>query len=185
MMGCNGPAGPFRSGTPGQAPALVCTTAGTTTLSIEQLGYSGVNGTGTGGHDLAGLTRIEGVGGWWDPGSNQYVMTYSDPGCGYCTGTGMGYATAPTLYGTWSAPVGLAAAGPVVTGRRDVSATSCGGQPRTLSVVDGLPWQVIDLWNGTRNEATANTELVPLRYQPHAGAAGDGRSWTPPLALTC
>lgn len=113
-----------------------------------------------------------------------YVLTYSDQGCGYCAGTPIGYATSPGLYSGWSAPGNVGWGAPVY-GRRVFDGNSCGGQPRTVAVLDGRPWQVIDLWLGTRNETTASTHLVPLRYRPSPGTPGDGRVWRPPLRLAC
>jgi hypothetical protein len=213
-LGCNGPAGPcgpsagtphgsytkpslyicsgngdfgfIDSGTVGQTPAIVCTMAGATGLSVEQLNQWGVGGTGAGAHNVAGLSGVEGPGGWYDAATGAYVLTYSDPECGYCTGAGAGYATASSLLGPYTAPINVAAAAPPATGRRDFSATSCGGQPRTVSVVDGVPYQGIDLWLGTPNETGAALHYEPLTYTPGTGTAGDGQLWRPALApLTC
>jgi hypothetical protein len=179
----NGDFGIITSGTPGQAPAIVCTMPGAAQLNIERLNQWGVGGDGT-GYRAVVAGNAEGPGGWWDEDSGQYVLTYSDPGCGYCAGTGTGYATAPTLYAGWTAPANLGFS-PTVGGRRDVSATSCGGQPRTVSILDGRPWQVIDTWIGDRNETSAGTILTPLTYGPSAGTAGDGHQWIPPVSYPC
>ena len=211
-MGCTGPAGPcgpgaptygsyakpslnfcsgngdfgiINSGTPGQAPAMICTMAGDASLSIEQLDYWGNGGSTSGAHNVAGLTSIEGPGGWYDAASGQYVITFSDPGCGYCSGTATGYATASSLLGPYTSPTNVAAASPPVTGRRDISATSCGGQPRTVSVVDGQPYQGVDLWTGSRNETTAGVLYSPLTYTPTSNTPGDGQIWTPPVSYPC
>jgi hypothetical protein len=171
---------------PGQQPAIVCTMPGSVGLNIERLAYSGSNGDGYGTRSLAGLTAIEGPGMWQDTATGTWAMTYSDPNCGYCTGVPAGYATAPSPYGPWTAPGNAAAAGNVLYGRRDFSPSSCGGQPRTVSVLDGVPWQVIDLWKGTPNETTAGVHLEPLTYRPAYGSTGDGGLWRPALApLTC
>lgn len=211
-MGCNGPAGPcgptagapngsytkpslkFCTGngdmgfidsvTPGAAPALVCTMPGALSLSIEELNAAGVGGSGSGGVTVAGLKNIESPGGWYDRASGQYFLTYSDPGCGYCTGTGTGYATTTNLYGTWVAPPNLGFGQPA-NGRRLISANSCGGQSRTVSVVDGQAWQGIDLWTGDRNQTGARMMFVPLNSSPASGTPGDGQVWRPPLALAC
>ncbi|MEU8765249.1 hypothetical protein [Streptomyces sp. NPDC048659] len=169
---------------PATPPALVCTLPGAAQLNIEQLDPSGSGGSGVGVRKVAGLRKVEGPGGYWDPVARLYVLTYADPACGYCAGTPIGYATAPSLYSGWEAPGNVGWSAPA-NGRRVFDANSCGGQPRTVSVVDGRPWQVIDLWLGTRNEAAAATHLVPLAYTPRAGAAGDGAVWRPPLALAC
>lgn len=179
----NGDYGIIASATAGQPPAIVCSMPGATQLNVEQLNQWGVGGTGTGFRAVVSGT-VEGPGGWYDKGSGQYVLTYSDPGCGYCAGTGTGYATAPSLYAGWNAP-GNVGFSPPGGGRRDVSATSCGGQPRTVSVVDGQAWQVVDIWIGARNETSAGTVLSPLTYTASAGAAGDGKRWVPPVSYPC
>lgn len=184
VCGGNGDFGIIDSGAPGGQPAIVCTQPGAAELRIEELDTWGANGTGTGVRRVAGLTDVEGPGGWWDPVHQQYVLTYSNPGCGYCAGTGIGYATSPTLYAGWTAPVNVGF-NPAPGGRRMFSATSCGGQPRTVTVLDGQAWQIIDLWLGTRNETAAPTHLVPLTYTPAKGAPGDGQVWLPPLRLDC
>jgi hypothetical protein len=184
VCGGNGDFGIIQSGTQGQAPAIVCTMPGAAALNIEQINQWGVGGTGTGVHNVAGLTSIEGPGGWYDPATGTYVLTYSDPGCGYCAGTATGYATSTSLYGGWTAPVNVGFGQPT-SGRRTIAANSCGGQPRTVSVIDGQPYQGIDLWEGTRNETLAGTVLAPLTYGPTAGFAGDGHRWIPPVSYPC
>lgn len=213
VMGCAGPLGPCGPGAvpngsynkpsldictgngdfgiiespqvPGRRPALACTLAGNTGISLQELNWWGSGGTlGSGVNKVAGLTKVESPGGWWDASSNQYVLTYADQGCGYCSGTPAGYATSPTLYSGWSAPGNVGWGAPVYA-RRDFSVNSCGGQPRTVSVLDGQPWQIIDLWLGTRNETDADTYLVPLAYTPVTGTPGDGQVWWPPLDLHC
>ncbi|MFD5322399.1 hypothetical protein [Streptomyces sp. NPDC127092] len=180
----NGDFGIIDSGTPGGHPAIVCTLPGSAQLNIEELDAWGSGGTGVGVRKVAGLKKIEGPGGYWDPVQRLYVLTYADPACGYCTGTPIGYATAPSLYSGWAAPDNLGWNAPAF-GRRIFNGNSCGGQPRTVTVLDGQPWQIIDLWLGTRNEAAATTHLVPLTYTPTPGIAGDGRLWRPPLRLDC
>ncbi|MFI8521014.1 hypothetical protein ACIGEZ_24820 [Streptomyces sp. NPDC085481] len=180
----NGDFGFIDSGTRGDPPALVCTLPGTAQLNIEQIDPSGTGGQGIGVRKVAGLRNVEGPGGYWDPRTGQYILTYADPACGYCTGTPIGYATAPSLYAGWSAPDNIGWSAPA-NGRRIFNGNSCGGQPRTVAVLDGQPWQIIDLWLGTRNEAAAATHLVPLSYRPAPGVAGDGLVWRPPLALHC
>jgi hypothetical protein len=213
-MGCNGPAGPcgptagaphgsytkpslnycggngdfgvINSATAGQAPALICTQPGASSLSMEQLNWWGVGGqSGAGASSVAGLSSIEGPGGYYDTASGKYVITYSDGNCGYCAGTTTGYATATSLLGPYTAPANVAAASPPVTGRRDIDATSCGGQPRTVSVVDGQPYQGIDLWTGSRNETSAGVLYEPLQYLNPSNTAGDGQPWQPFTPWTC
>jgi len=210
IMGCNGPAGPCgaSAGAPygsthrpvlhqcngangdagisasveNNALALVCPMAGETSLSIEQISQWGADGTGVGSANVAGLSHVEATGTYRDA-SGTWVMTYGDPNCGYCTGGGTGYATAPALLGPWTAPVNLAAAGAPVSGRRAISATTCGGQADTITVMDGQAWQKIDLWRGTANEAGAGLHFEPLTYNPSAGTgtAGDGALFRPPF----
>jgi hypothetical protein len=208
VMGCNGPAGPCGptagaphgsfnrpslSKCPGNGdygiidaapPAIVCSEPGNAGMDIAQLNTWGSGGSGTGVIHVAGLNHTEGPGGWWDAAHGKYVLTYSDQGCGYCAGTPIGYATSNSLYSGWSYPSNVGWGAPAY-GRRIFNGASCGGQPRTVTVLDGRPWQVIDLWVGQRNETTADTLLVPLRYDPHGGSAGDGAIWEPPLELTC
>ncbi|MFB7862878.1 hypothetical protein [Streptomyces sp. NPDC056069] len=180
----NGDFGIIASGTPGAPPAIVCTQPGAAQLNLEELDRQGSGGHGVGVRKVAGLTDVEGPGGYWDPVWRRYVLTYADTACGYCSGTPIGYATAPSLYTGWSAPGNVGWSAPV-SGRRVFDGNSCGGQPRTVTVLDGRPWQIIDLWLGTRNEAAAPTHLVPLSYVPTPGSPGDGRVWRPPLALNC
>jgi hypothetical protein len=209
-MGCNGPAGPCgpTAGAPsgsytkpaldvcaangdfgiidsgqGGRPAIVCTRASNTGLSIQELNWSGTGGnTGVGTTTVAGITGAEGPGGWWDPVAQQYVLTYSDQGCGYCAGTPTGYAVSPSLYSGWTVPANVGWGAPV-WGRRIFSPNSCGGQPRTVTVLDGQPYQIVDLWLGTRNETAADTVISPLSYAPATGAVGN--VWVPPVGYPC
>ena len=180
----NGDFGIVESGTGGR-PAIVCSMPGAVQLNIEELNWWGSGGTGVGVRKVANMDGpIEGPGGWWDQATQRYVLTYSDKGCGYCSGTPIGYATAPSLYSGWSAPGNVGWGAPDFA-RRDFSPSSCGGQPRTVTVLDGQPWQIIDLWLGLRNETDADTHLVPLQYTPTSGVPGDGAVWRPPLTLPC
>lgn len=184
--GGNGDFGVINSATAGQAPALICTEPGAASLSIEQLNWWGVGGqSGAGAHNVAGLSNVEGPGGYYDTASGKYVITYSDGNCGYCAGTATGYATASSLLGPYTAPANVAAASPPVTGRRDLTAASCGGQPRTVSVVDGQAYQGIDLWTGSRNETAAGLLFEPLTFTNPSGSAGDGQPWQPFTPWTC
>ncbi len=85
-----------------------------------------------------------------------YYVTYSDPNCGYCSGTGTSYRTAPTPLGPWSEGT-------------KISDNSCGGQPSFVSTVklteDSLFIYGSDLWNdAARNEALANYFWFPLTF---------------------
>jgi hypothetical protein len=212
-MGCNGPAGPcgasagapygstYRpvlhqcngaNGDPGLsaspqngALAIVCPKAGTS-LGQEQLDYWGTNGTGVGTTSIPGLGgNVEATGTFKDQATGTWVMTYSDPGCGYCAGTQAGYATAPSLLGPWTAPANVGFGQPA-NGRRAWSTNSCGGQVDTVSLIDGVPWQKLDLWTGQANETGAGLHFEPLTYAPATGTPGDGQLWRPALApLAC
>ncbi|MEO3927707.1 hypothetical protein ABGB07_28135 [Micromonosporaceae bacterium B7E4] len=199
-MGCNGPEGPCGDGagppygsttkprlticggngdfsivTNGSAaPQLFCTNADQT-FSQEQLDTWGTNGTGTGTRNLAGLRNVESPGAYRDQATGKWLMTFSDPNCGYCAGTGTSYATADSLSGPWTAPPNTGYS-PAVAGRRAISATSCGGQPRTVFTVDGRTYQWIDLWgrwNGdSANQARAGVVFAELSYTPQPAPNG-------------
>lgn len=86
-----------------------------------------------------------------------YYITYSDPNCGYCSGTGTSYKTAPSPLGPWSAG-------------KKISDNSCGGQPSFVSTIK-LPGDTVflygsDLWNNAaKNEALANFFWAPLTFE--------------------
>jgi hypothetical protein len=178
-MGCEGPAGPCGAGDggplgsthkpalgafctgngdfqlvtpPSGRPVAICTEANQT-LSEARLDDWGTNGDGTGARDLAGLTGVESPGAYRDPATGTWILTYSDPNCGYCTGTATSYATAPDLLGPWTA-----------TASRQLSASSCGGQPRTISTIDGHPYVGVDLWVSGRDQTGARLHFEPLTY---------------------
>lgn len=182
--GANGDAG-LSASPDGGPPALFCPMPGAASVSIERLSYWGADGSGTGSTHVAGLTGVEAMGAWRDSSTGTWVMTFSDPGCGYCTGTSAGYATAPALMGPWTAPANVGAGAPA-NGRRTWSSNSCGGQVDTVSVIDGVPWQKLDLWTGSPAEPSAGLHFEPLTYTPATGSTGDGQLWRPALApLTC
>lgn len=164
---------------------LMCTMPGQT-LSVEQLNRWGTGTSGLGASHVGGLKDVEGPGVYQDPATGTWIATFSDTNCGYCSGDGTGYATARNPLGPYVSPVNLGFSAPA-QGRRDLSATSCGGQPRTVSVLDGQAWQGIDLWTGSRNETTAGLLFQPLTYTgTPAAAAGDGTRWSPPFVpWTC
>ena len=179
-MGCAGPAGPCGAGSgpmgsthkpdlgayctgngdftivtpPSERPVALCTESNQT-LSQERLDDWGTNGDGTGARDLGGLTNVESPSAYRDPGTGRWILTYSDPNCGYCTGTATSYATATSLLGPWTVPAG-----------RQVSPDSCGGQPRTVSMIDGYPHQGIDRWVGGTDQTSATLHFEPLTYHP-------------------
>lgn len=207
-MGCNGPTGGCGSGAGGAhgstfKPSLwscgasdgdfsivgqeiLCGgMAATDGISEEPLDGDWIMGTGPndGTTNIAGLgdtLGVEGEGAYQDPGTGRWVMTLSDPACGYCTGTGSVYATAPTLTGPWSYPANAYQAGGPAHARATFSGSSCGGQPRTAFVVDGQPYEWIDQWLGTANETSASVHLVPLFYGPSPNIPG--QPWTPEVA---
>lgn len=210
VMGCNGPTGPcgatagapygstYRpilhqcsgaNGDPGlsasiqnNALSLVCPKGGHD-LGQEQLDRWGTNGTNVGTASIPGLTgNIEATGTYQDSSTGVWVMTFSDPGCGYCAGTQTGYATASNQLGPWTAPANRGVGAPA-NGRRAISTSSCGGQPDTVSVIDGQAWQKVDLWTGAMNETNAGLLLVPLVYNPAVsyGSTGDGHIWHAPF----
>lgn len=85
-----------------------------------------------------------------------YYVVYSDPNCGYCSGTGSSYKTAKSPLGPWSEAV-------------SISKNSCGGQPSFVSAlkVDGETVFLYgsDLWNNAaKNEALANYYWAPLEF---------------------
>jgi hypothetical protein len=84
-----------------------------------------------------------------------YYLTYSDPNCGYCSGTGTSYRTASSPLGPWSAATKL-------------TTTSCGGQPSFVSAIPTTTGTAYlyasDLWDGAHNEALANYYWAPLSF---------------------
>jgi len=89
-----------------------------------------------------------------------YYVTYSDPNCGYCGGTGTSYRTASNPLGPWSAAAKF-------------TSESCGGQPTHVAEVPTpngtLYLYQSDLWHHFfHNQAPANFFWGPL------GFAADG-----------
>jgi hypothetical protein len=190
-MGCNGPAGPCganagppfgSTGKPSlwschdngdfslvydnpRPPMMLCTMANQT-LGSERLSYWGASGQqGTGRHNLAGAVKAEAPGAYRTP-SGVWVMTWNELNCGYCAGAPTSYATSTTVDGAWTSPANTNTAwGSTPLGRRGLSATSCGGQSRTVTVLDGQAWQVIDLWGQGGNQTNAAVHLEPLTYR--------------------
>jgi hypothetical protein len=85
-----------------------------------------------------------------------YYVVYSDPNCGYCSGTGSSYKTAKSPLGPWS------------EGKR-ISENSCGGQPSFVSTIKLKTGDVFlygsDLWNNAaKNESLANYYWAPLTF---------------------
>ncbi len=123
------------------------------TIVIEQLSPDYLNGTGKcvkmvtpGSTEAPGLFKRQG----------RYYLTYSDPNCGYCSGTGTSYRTASNPLGPWSEGI-------------SISPNSCGGQPSFVSTIKINADQVYlygsDLWNNAaKNEALANYYWAPLMF---------------------
>lgn len=85
-----------------------------------------------------------------------YYLTYSDPNCGYCSGTGTSYRTAKSPLGPWSDGT-------------PISNNSCGGQPSFVSPIELSSGTVFlygsDLWNNAaKNESLANYYWAPLVF---------------------
>ena len=85
-----------------------------------------------------------------------YYLTYSDPNCGYCSGTGTSYKTAKSPLGPWSEG-------------KLISNKSCGGQPSFVSPIQLSMGTIYlygsDLWNNAaKNEAQANYYWAPLSF---------------------
>ena len=122
-------------------------------IAIERLDASYLSGTGDvvqgitpGSTEAPALFKRNGI----------YYLTYSDPNCGYCAGTGTSYRTAMAPLGPWSAP-------------KKISADSCAGQPSFVSALvltTGTAYvYASDLWNkAAKNEALANFFWVPLAF---------------------
>ncbi|MEH6305969.1 family 43 glycosylhydrolase [Olivibacter sp. CPCC 100613] len=125
-------------------------------IAIEQLTDDYLSGTGkvatkvtAGKTEAPGLFKRKGV----------YYITYSDPNCGYCAGTGTSYKTAKSPLGPWSEA-------------KKISDNSCGGQPSFVATIK-LPGDTLflygsDLWNNAaKNEALANFYWAPLTFEPN------------------
>lgn len=203
---CSGPAGPcngaftkpaaytcstangdFSIFADGANAYLVCTGSNANNYAefVEQLDSNWQNGTGNiAGHGSSPLfSAVEGAGIYKQSASN-YIMTAANPECGYCDGEPTIYATSPNPIGPWASPVGHAAAfgsGPQSMSARyraTVSGNTCGGQPRTVMVLDGQAYQGIDLWDaGKLNETNATYMLQPLNFRSASNTPTAG--WQP------
>lgn len=122
-------------------------------IVIEKLSDDYLTGTGqyvksvtTGETEAPGLFKRKG----------KYYVVYSDPNCGYCSGTGASYRMAPSPLGPWSAGM-------------KISDNSCGGQPSFVSTIKVNSETIFlfgsDLWNNAaKNEALANFYWAPLSF---------------------
>ncbi len=123
------------------------------TIVIEKLSSDYLTGTGEvvkgvtdGNTEAPGMFKRNGI----------YYVVYSDPNCGYCSGTGASYKTSGSPLGPWSAA-------------KRISNNSCGGQPSFVSTIKldsgNLYLFGSDLWNNAaKNEALANYYWAPLRF---------------------
>ncbi|GAA3982650.1 family 43 glycosylhydrolase [Mucilaginibacter dorajii] len=123
------------------------------TIVIEKLSDDYLTGTGqvvkgvtAGRTEAPGMFKRKGI----------YYVVYSDPNCGYCSGTGASYKTATSPLGPWS------------EGKK-ISDNSCGGQPSFVSTIKLSSGTVFlfgsDLWNNAaKNEALANYYWAPLTF---------------------
>jgi len=205
-MGCNGPTGPCGAGAgapygstikpslwvcntggdfavfpdpgdpTGATAYLVCGTS-TWTVNVEKLQPWWADGTGVGASNLAGLSYVEGAGMFRAP-DGTYVLTHGG-NCPYCSGTDTSYVYAPSVLGPWTVPAGTAR-------RREISGHSCGGQPRSVAVVDGHAYEWVDLWYDALNEANAGIHLEPLTVTGPYNRTPDGTVWPGPFTpFTC
>ncbi|MCA1595698.1 MAG: family 43 glycosylhydrolase [Chloroflexi bacterium] len=101
-----------------------------------------------------------------------YFITYDDPGCAYCGGTGTAYASAPSASGPWKQ-------------RGRISDLSCDGQ--AASAVASIPTQhggvflfISDQWTNRVRPRPAdwdgNTDLRVMRHYNQADAT---QHWEP------
>ena len=124
-------------------------------IVIEKLSGDYLTGTGKvaravtdGSTEAPGMFKRNGI----------YYVVYSDPNCGYCSGTGASYKTASSPLGPWSAG-------------KKISDNSCGGQPSFVSTIKLGTGNIYlfgsDLWNNAaKNEALANYYWAPLTFNP-------------------
>ena len=121
-------------------------------LAVERLNPQLTSGTGE--VVQLGLRSVEAPSLFERQG--RFFLTYSDPACPYCAGTGTGVAEAPSPLGPW-----------VVT--TPISAKSCDGQPAGVSqlrLADQPIWlYVADRWvKGKLNQSLARTWWEPLVF---------------------
>jgi hypothetical protein len=165
-------------------PMMLCTMKDQT-LASERISFWGASGEapGMGRQNLAGATKAEAPGAYRDPVTGTWLMTWNELNCGYCAGAPTSYATATAIDGAFTSPPNSNVAwGATPLGRRGLSATSCGGQARTVTVLDGQAWQAIDLWGPGGNQVGATVHLEPLTYR---GPAPFGQPHQPFAPWTC
>jgi hypothetical protein len=122
-------------------------------IAVEQLSVDYLSGTGrviqavtAASTEAPALFKRKGI----------YYLVYSDPNCGYCSGTGASYRTAKSPLGPWSDGI-------------KISDNSCGGQPSFVSSIKLQSGDVFlfgsDLWNkAAKNESLANYYWAPLSF---------------------
>jgi hypothetical protein len=176
VMTCSGPGGPC--GSPAK-PAIYspCNKGGDFSLAVQgTTGYLECSGSE---HQLflepldaamsAGLdsgitvTGAIGEGEGIYHSSAGYTMVFSDPVCGYCSGTAAaspgavavsaGVATAASLAGPW-------------TLQADEPGGTCLGQPRSAFSAGGEPYEWVDRWTGSKSEPGAAVALIPFSLTP-------------------
>ncbi|MBE7178242.1 MAG: family 43 glycosylhydrolase [Mucilaginibacter polytrichastri] len=122
-------------------------------IAIEKLSDDYLSGTGEVAENVTdSLTEAPGM----FKRNGRYYVLYSDPNCGYCSGTGTSYKTARSPLGPWS------------EGRK-ISDNSCGGQPSFVSTIKLKGGDIFlygsDLWNNAaKNEALANFFWSALEF---------------------
>lgn len=211
FMGCAGPMGPCGPGaspngsynkptlgicaangdfgiySDGPNAYMVCTMPGTIGVSVEKLNKWWTGGLSEGERDLAGFDRSEGPGAYFDASSGKWVMTVNYFNCGYGSGCGLAYATASSPIGPWTTPQNWGySVDPKA--RATISFNSCGGQPRTVSTVDNVPYQIIDLWvpgtaGDSRNQTDAGIIITPLVFNNQTNTPGV--PWHPFKDIDC
>jgi hypothetical protein len=122
-------------------------------IIVEKLSDDYLTGTG---EVAKGITKGETEAPGMFKRNGIYYVVYSDPNCGYCSGTGASYRTASSPLGPWS------------DGKK-ISDNSCGGQPSFVSTIKLGSGTVFlfgsDLWNNAaKNEALANYYWAPLKF---------------------
>jgi hypothetical protein len=142
------------------------------TIVIEKLSADYLTGTGEHVKSVTkGSTEAPAL---FRRGSSYYLL-YSDPNCGYCSGTGTSYKRAPAPLGPWSEGT-------------KISDNSCGGQPSFVSFLklngDSVFLYGSDLWNNAaKNEALANYFWAPLSFTADGSIAPISCHDSIPLSL--
>lgn len=173
-------------------PSILCTMPNQRGIAQELLSPAGNGGTGIGGTYLFdAVGEVETPAAYRDPATGTWVATYNTPNCGYGAGCPTAYALADAQLGPWRAPRNTGE-GSRPYGRSGLSATSCGGQARTISILHGVAYQGIDTWgswNGVyTNQTRASVHFERIGYDPalQIGGPNDGTPWRPPFrAWTC